>query len=319
MNRPTNDPYFNPKRTRDILFGVLLVHIGIIAVPLIYSSLTDYLEPPLVVMKVGLADLPLGDSPDAGQPVQADTPAKTDPAPAEDFPDPTNIKPLPPEQKIEIPPPPKNVQTKVEPKVDPPKQKTDTPKPKTDTPKPKTDTPKPKTDTKAKTDPPKSTILSPKDINVTTNAKTPAQLEAERKAREKAENDRRAAEKARQELIAGIQKDASQPGRFGTTDPGQDGILATKELRDYYNQLIAFIQPKWDSLSPSNTELSGRISNWPVVQLTIAKDGRITNAEFVRKSGNKKIDDPVDVLLAGLKTVPVPPQPIKINVTLDIQ
>ena len=38
MNRPVNDPYFNPKRTRDILFGVLLVHIGIIAVPLIYSS-----------------------------------------------------------------------------------------------------------------------------------------------------------------------------------------------------------------------------------------------------------------------------------------
>lgn len=312
MNRPVNDPYFNPKRTRDILFGVLLVHIGIIAVPLIYSSLTDYLEPPLVVMKVGLADLPLGDSPDAGQPVQADTPAKTDPVPLEEFPDPTNIKPLPPEQKIEPPPQTKNVQTKVEPKVDPPRPKTDTPKPKTDT-KPKTDPPKPKADTKP-------TILSPKDINVTTNTKSQAQIDAERKAREKAENDRREAEKARQEILNGLrQAAASQPGRFGTTDPGQEGILATKELRDYYSQLIAFIQPKWDALSPSNTELSGRIANWPVVQLTIAKDGRITNAEFVKKSGNKKIDDPVNVLLANLKTVPVPPQPIKIDVTLDIQ
>lgn len=312
MNRPVNDPYFNPKRTRDILFGVLLVHIGIIAVPLIYSSLTDYLEPPLVVMKVGLADLPLGDSPDAGQPVQADTPAKTDPAPLDDFPEPADIKPLPPEQKIDVPPPPKNVQTKVEPKVDPPKPKTDA-KAKTDPP------PKPKTDTKAKTDPPKSTILSPKEIKVTTNTKSQAQIDAEKKAALEAEEARRKAERARQELIAGIQKDASQPGRFGTTDPGQEGILATKELRDYYNRLIAFIQPKWDALSPANTELNGKISNWPVVQLTIAKDGSITHAEFVKQSGNKKIDDPVNVLLASLKAVPVPPQPIKINVTLDIR
>ena len=315
MSSQTNDPYFNPKRTRDILFGVLLVHIGIIAIPLIYSSLTDFFEPPLVVMKVGLADLPLGDSPDAGQPqpVQADTPAKTDPAPLEEFPDPTNIKPLPPEQKIEPPPQPKNVQTKVEPKVDPPKPKTDT-KAKTDPP------PKPKTDTKAKTDPPKQPLLSAKDINVTTNTKTQAELDAERKAREKAESDRREAEKARQEILNGLRQAAgSQPGRFGTTDPGQEGILATKEMRDYYKQLVAFIQPKWDALSPSSVELSGKISNWPVVQLTIAKDGRITKAEFVSQSGNKKIDDPVNVLLASLKTVPVPPQAIKINVTLDIQ
>ena len=316
MGSQTNDPYFNPKRTRDILFGVLLVHIGIIAIPLIYSSLTDFFEPPLVVMKVGLADLPLGDSPDAGQPqpVQADTPAKTDPAPAEDFPDPTNIKPLPPEQKIEPPPVQTKVEQKTEPKVDtPPKPKTDT-KPKVDPPpKTKTDPPKPKTDTKP-------TILSPKDIKVTTNTKSQAQIDAERKAREKAENDRREAEKARQEILNGLRQAAgSQPGRFGTTDPGEEGILATKELRDYYNQLIAFIQPKWDALSPSSTELNGKISNWPVVRLTIAKDGRITKAEFVSQSGNKKIDDPVNVLLASLKTVPVPPQAIKINITLDIR
>ena len=60
------DPYFNPRRARAILSGVLLMHIGLIVIPLIYASLTEYFNPPVIVMKVGLADLPLGDSPDAG-------------------------------------------------------------------------------------------------------------------------------------------------------------------------------------------------------------------------------------------------------------
>ena len=311
MSGRTDDPYFNPRRTRNILFGVLLIHIGVIAVPLIYSSLSDYFEPPLVVMKVGLADLPLGDSPDAGQPTQADTPAKTDPAPVDDLPDPTNVDPLPPEPKV---------QPKVEQKVDPPPQpKVDPPKPKVDPPKntqAKVDPPKPKVEQKK--DPPKSNVLKPQDIIIPKTTKTQAQIKAEQDAARAAEEARRKADKARQELIAGIHQDASQPGKFGTTDPGQDGILATKEMRDYYKLLTDFIHPKWTAVSPSTIELGGKISNWPVVELTIAKDGRVTRGVVVSASGNKKLDDAVKALLSDLKTVPVPPQAVRINVTLDI-
>ena len=90
-------------------------------------------------------------------------------------------------------------------------------------------------------------------------------------------------------------------------------------MRDYYEQLVAFIRPKWNAVSPSSIELSGSISKWPSVDLTIAKDGRISKADFVSPSGNKKIDDAVKVLLADLKVVPAPPQAGVIRVTLDIR
>ena len=42
------DPYYSSRRARSVLFGVLMVHIAIIAVPLIYASLTEYFDPPLI-------------------------------------------------------------------------------------------------------------------------------------------------------------------------------------------------------------------------------------------------------------------------------
>ena len=306
-----SDPYFNPKRARTVLTGVLLMHVAIIAIPLIYSSLTDFFNPPVIVMKVGLADLPLGDSPDAGAP--ADSPAtKTS------EPEPVSIDDLPTPQKVADLPP------DLPPKVDPPP----TTKPKTETPT-VTQPPKPKDDpkpvikqtpkTEPKKDPPKSTILKPEDIKVTRNTKTQAQLDAERKAREAAEAKAKADAKARQDLIADIRATAGQQGRFGTTNPGQEGILATKEMRAYYEQLNAFIRPKWNAVSPSSVELSGKVANWPSVDLTISKDGRVTKAVVVSKSGNKAIDAAVDALLADLKVVPAPPQAGVIRVTLDIR
>ena len=316
MSVQNSDPYFSPKRTRNILFCVLLAHISIVAVPLIYSSLTDYFDPPLVVMKVGLADLPLGDSPDAGQPTTADAPSKTEPDPpsVDDLPDPAKVDPLPPEPKVQqkVDPPPQA-------KVDPPKPKTEQKKdPPPKNVQAKVDPPKPKTEQK-KDPPPKSNVLKPTDINVTRTTKTQDQIDAEKKAAREAEEARRKAERERNELIAGIQRDASKPGRFGTTDPGQQGILGTREMRDYYEQLNAFIRPKWSRVSPSTIELNGKISNWPVVELTIAKDGSVTKSSIVSASGNSKLDDAARALLADLKTVPVPPQAIRISVTLNIQ
>ena len=311
------DPYTNPRRARAILFGVLLMHVGVIAVPLIYASLTDFFDPPVIVMKVGLADLPLGDSPDAGQPAPADTPKAAEPEPVTELPpDPQRPADLPPEQKIEpvVETPP--VQTKVEPVVEtPPPKPKDTPK-STVTP-PKSD-PKPKTDPKK--DPPKSNLLTADQIKKQNNTKTQAQLDAERKAREAAEKARQDAEKARQQAIADIRSAAgSKLGTYGTTNPGQEGILATKEMRAYYEQLVAFIRPKWNAVSPSSVELEGRISNWPSVDLTISKKGEVTKAVIVSQSGNKAIDAAVKTLLADLKVVPAPPQAGVIRVTLDIR
>ena len=304
------DPYFNPKRARAILTGVLLMHIALILIPLIYASLTEFFDPPVIVMKVGLADLPLGDSPDAGAP--ADVPANTsEPDPVvsvDDIPNPQQVADLPPD----LPPPPK---TDPKPDVTPPKPK-DPPKQTVTPPKPKDPPKQTKTETK---DPPKSNILTADKITVKTNTKSQAQIDAERRAREAAEAKAKADAKARQDLIADLRTTAGQQGRYGTTDPGQNGILATKEMRDYYEQLNAFIRPKWNAVSPSSVELSGRISNWPSIDLTINKKGEVTKAVFVSQSGNKKIDDAVKVLLADLKVVPAPPQAATIRVTLDIR
>ncbi len=309
------DPYYNSRRARSVLFGVLLVHIAVIAVPLIYASLTEYFDPPLVVMKVGLVDLPPGDSPDAGQPAP-DTPEVSDPEPTFDLPPaPAQVDPLP-----DLPPPPPKTETKVTPpKVE--QKKTDVappPPPKTETKvtPPKTNPPK----TEQKKDPPKSNLLTADQIKVNTNTRTQAQIEADRRARAAAEAKAKADAKAREQLLADIRNAAgSKPGTYGTTDPGQKGILATKEIRDYYDQLNAYIRPKWSAVSPSNTELGGSISRWPVLELTIEKNGTIRSAVVVTKSGNRKIDDAVELLRADLKAVPVPPQAITIRVTLDIR
>ena len=334
MSGNYKDPYFSLKRAQGILVGVLMFHAGILIVPLIFAALSDYFDPPVFVMKVGMADLPLGDAPDAGPaPV-----AQTDPEPVtpslDEFPDPTKVDPLP-----DLPPPPPTVEQKEDPpkteqKKDPPKteQKKDPPKteqkkdpPKTEQKKdpPKTEQKKDPPKTEQKKDPPKSTLLKPEDIRKT--QKTQAQIDAERKkqreaeeARRKAEAARKAAEDARKALISGIQQDASQSGKFGTPNPGQDGVLLTKEMRAYYDQLVEFIYPRWNKVSPSEIEIAGNISKWPAVDLTIAKDGSISKAVFVSPSGNKKIDDAVKMLLADLKVVPKPPEAGVIRVTLDI-
>jgi len=309
MSEQPRDPYFNGRRSKVILVSVFFLHAAVIAVPLIYASLTEFFDPPVIVMKVGMADLPLGDAPDAGEVAevepmnQADEP---DPAPVDSIPNPTKVDPLPAElPPVVKQPDPVPTTPKTEPKKDPPKK--DPPK-KDPT---KKDPPK--------KDPPKtSTLLKPEDIKKNPNTKTQAQIDAERKAREAAEAKAKADAKAREALIADI-RSAATSGTPGTPNPGREGILATKEMRDYYDQLNAFIRPQWNAVSPSNVEVGGKITTWPTVDLTIAKDGRVTKAVIVGKSGNKAVDDAVDALLARLKVVPAPPQAGVIRVTLDIR
>ena len=97
------------------------------------------------------------------------------------------------------------------------------------------------------------------------------------------------------------------------------GFQTIKKKNDYYEQLNAFIRPQWNAVSPSSVELGGKVSTWPVVDLTIAKNGTVSKAVIVSMSGNKAVDDAVDALLAKLKVVPAPPQAGVIRVTLDIR
>ena len=209
---------------------------------------------------------------------------------------------LPPEVKQPEPVP--TTQTKTQPPKDLPKtQSKPDPQPKTQTPK---DTPK------------TAQYLSVEEIKVNRNTRTQAQIDAERKAREEAESKAKADAKEREALIAALRNAASQ-GVPGTQNPGHDGILGTKEMRDYYEQLNAFIKPRWIVLSPSSIELGGKVSTWPVVDLTIAKDGKVSKAVIVSKSGNKAVDDAVTSLLSKQKVVPVPPQACTIRITLEIR
>ena len=314
MNSTSRDPYFNSRRAKRILVTVFLLHLAIIVLPLIFASLTEQFEPRIIVMNVGMADLPAGGSLDSVETASSEplTPlSEPELPPVDSFDDPTPPPELPPE--VKQPEPVLTTQTKTQPPKDSPKtQSKPDPQPKTQTPKdpPKTQTPK---------DPPKTAqYLSVEEIKVNRNTRTQAQIDAARKAREAAEAKAKVAAKEREALIAAL-RDAASQGVPGTPNPGHDGILGTKEMRDYYEQLNAFIKPQWKAVSPSSIELGGKVSTWPVVDLTIAKDGKVSKAVIVSKSGNKAVDDAVTSLLTRLNVVPVPPQACTIRVTLEIR
>ena len=65
MSRQFRDPYFNGRRAKRILVTVFLLHLAIIVLPLIFASLTEHFEPRIIVMNVGMADLPAGDNLDS--------------------------------------------------------------------------------------------------------------------------------------------------------------------------------------------------------------------------------------------------------------
>ena len=311
MNRQSRDPYFNGRRAKQILVTVFLLHLAIIVLPLIFASLTEHFEPRVIVMNVGMADLQLGDAPDAGEIASSEplTPVnEPELPPVESYDDPTPPPALPPEVKQPEPVP--TTQTKTQPPKDSPKEPPIEPlqtQPKTN--------PQPKA--QQKNDPPKKYLTSD-EILKGANTKTQAQLDAERKAREAAEAKAEAAAKEREALIAAL-RDAASQGVPGTPSPGRDGILATREMRDYYDLLNAFIKPQWNAVSPSSVELGSKVSTWPVVDLTIGKDGKVSNAVVVSKSGNKAVDDAVSALIARLNVVPTPPQACTIRITLEIR
>jgi hypothetical protein len=84
----------------------------------------------------------------------------------------------------------------------------------------------------------------------------------------------------------------------------------------YFEQLNAFLYPKWKTISPSGIEHSAEAAPCALVELTISKDGQIITATFDKPSGNELIDAATKAFLSDLNAVPKPPFEMVVRITL---
>ena len=286
------DPYANSNRTKWIAIWVICAHLMVfVIVPLVLLGV-DLLvpeEPPLVVMKVGLVDLPEGDSPDA-------------PVNGEQQPIPEPPAPEPPAPEPPAPEPPKPEPPKPEP-------------PKPEPPKPVPAPPKPK----QKPVPPKPKYLTAADILKQRNKNRGKTVTIKNKDNRKQQQQDHAAQQAYAKQLAEYNRAQqalqSARGRFGSPDAGLKGILATAEDRAYYAKLKAFVDARF--VQPSDALLDGRK---PVVQvqITIGKDGSLTGWNVTSPSDVQAMNDAVAALKEKLRTMPVPPRAMTIPFTFRV-
>lgn len=286
------DPYANSNRTKWIAIWVVCAHLMVfVIVPLVLLGV-DLLvpeEPPLVVMKVGLVDLPEGDSPDA--PVNGEQqPIPEPPAPEPPAPEPPKPEP---------------------PKPEPPKPEPPKPEP----PKPVPAPPKPK----QKPVPPKPKYLTAADILKQRNKNRGKTVTIKNKDNRKQQQQDHAAQQAYAKQLAEYNRARqalqSARGRFGSPDAGLKGILATAEDRAYYAKLKAFVDARF--VQPSDALLDGRK---PVVQvqITIGKDGSLAGWNVTSPSDVQAMNDAVAALKEKLRTMPVPPRAMTIPFTFRV-
>lgn len=291
------DPYANSNRTKWIAVWVICAHLMVfVIVPLVLLGV-DLLvpeEPPLVVMKVGLVDLPEGDSPDA--PVNGEQqPIPEPPAPEPPAPEPPKPEPPKPEP----------------PKPEPPKPEPPKPEP----PKPVPAPPKPK----QKPVPPKPKYLTAADILKQRNKNRGKTVTIKNKDNRKQQQQDHAAQQAYAKQLAEYNRARqalqSARGRFGSPDAGLKGILATAEDRAYYAKLKAFVDARF--VQPSDALLDGRK---PVVQvqITIGKDGSLAGWNVTSPSDVQAMNDAVAALKEKLRTMPVPPRAMTIPFTFRV-
>ena len=291
------DPYANSNRTKWIAIWVICAHLMVfVIVPLVLLGV-DLLvpeEPPLVVMKVGLVDLPEGDSPDA--PVNGEQqPIPEPPAPEPPAPEPPAPEPPAPEPPAPEPPKPEP------PKPEPPKPVPAPPKP------------------KQKPVPPKPKYLTAADILKQRNKNRGKTVTIKNKDNRKQQQQDHAAQQAYAKQLAEYNRARqalqSARGRFGSPDAGLKGILATAEDRAYYAKLKAFVDARF--VQPSDALLDGRK---PVVQvqITIGKDGSLAGWNVTSPSDVQAMNDAVAALKEKLRTMPVPPRAMTIPFTFRV-
>ena len=286
------DPYNEPTG-RNTVLTVAVAHILMILIPSLILWLVEVFTPPepppVIVMKVGLIDLPEGTK-DGDE--NAPEPRPLPPAPKPElpvFPELPDIPELP--LLPEPPPPPPPVQP--QPKPEPPAP---TPKP-----KPK---PKPKPD--------RSEIRRKIEEQRRANQKKRDTAEA-RAAREKtAAEARAAAARAAAERAALL--DEWNRGRKGVDNSGVQGILADSKDREYLGKLKSFVEPRFRQ--PSDAQL-GNQKPFTVVSVTIAANGTVENWTITNPSGNRAMDDAIRNTMQKLTVVPVPPRKMTIPLTFQ--
>ena len=99
-------------------------------------------------------------------------------------------------------------------------------------------------------------------------------------------------------------------------NPMLDITTVEEMMCNYFEQLNAFLYPKWKEFSPSGIEHSAEVAPVALVELTISKDGRITAATFDKSSGNEQIDTATKKFLSVLSDVPKPPFELVVRISL---
>lgn len=287
------DPYAGRIRLFKITVWVVIAHILLVMGVIFVPSLVDWFHkllhrndpPPVIVMKVGLADLPEGDSPDA--PPQPPEPPKPRPEPPK--PEPPKPEPPKPEPPKPEPPPP--------PKPQPPKPKPEPPKPQP---------PKPK--------PPKKT--SKELIEEIRKNRTGKVIERETKAQKEARL-RQAAEEARARKERENALAALQQARQGIKNAGLPGMQATVADRAYINdKLKPFVDQRYTQ--PSDSLLNGQKPE-VTLELSIAADGALVSCRIVKGGGFGPMDDSIEALKEKIRVLPVPPRAMTVLITVRVR
>lgn len=316
----TRDPYASSGRTFRILCAVLILHSLIFILPWLWMKYQQWKNPPVIVVRAALVELPKGTS--------LDVPKKAEPAPADDpapqqkeenlldsLPEVDPLPPLldpPPQPEVKPQPKPKPVpkpEVKPQPKPVPKPEVKPQPKPKPVV------KPQPKPVAKPKPEPQEKKYLTAEDIKKL-RKKNPKRVikedtQAKKRAEAEARKQRQQAE-ARQRQLDAV---ATAAEKYGSPQGGEKGIPATKEYYDYIDKLTALIRRQWKE--PRAIELgASRVS--VVLTLEIAADGTVKTKNF-KPSGIEVMDRSVRDLLEKLRVVTPPPRgPLTVPVTLRV-
>lgn len=303
---------------RSLIFGsVSIFHAGLILIPFLLYSLSNFINPPVSVTKVSLVDSPPNDNerpskyPDAARPDPIGIPNYGDPGPITDIPDVPDpiVEPEPepavkPEPKVETAPP--------EPEV----------KPVVKTPKTEVRVPKELVKSKESKVKPKPKWKSPDEIRKSTKIIRKGPIRT---------SGRRSSDTRKQD-IRNILKNWAATGGTGSGSPnssrygmrggrglaggggGPVGVL-DKDLIDYYNKVAAYLKRNWNQ--PNKAALN---NSMPKVELRLRIDnaGKVLSATIIRRSGNRAMDASVEELVQDLKVLPNPPKAMEFVVTMEI-
>lgn len=293
-------PYVKTGRHTLIIGLVAAFHAALIIVPIIFMAVSNWVKPPVYVMR-----LPTVDSLPSEQPSPHPSPLNKKSTgtpekgkPLSEIPEiPDLVKP------VEVP------QPKPKPQVKPVEKKIET------VPESKKTIPvkaKPKQKPKPEVTQPKNRLLSADQIKISHKrvvkpSRTPARqnaVDAEARARDARRAD---AAKALRSL-SGEVGGTGTPGGGG----GPRGIVS-KEVNEYYSKVEAFLKRRWNQPS-----IFGGDRPKVLILFRVAADGRVVSARIQERSGNSAMDASVDEMLRGLTALPAPPQAMEFTVTMEI-